>query len=313
MELRHLRYFIAAAEEEHFGRAADRMCITRPAISQIIADLENELSLTLFERAPGRVKLTAAGRGLLPRLQNIMDELNVSLDMAREMSDGKRGTLRIAYGTLTLLHPIFRAAIKQFRESFPDVTLSLLEMVTSQQSVALAEGKIDAGFMNFGERPVQLPRKWNHGLVAQNHKDLDWLLIQSSGLGVVMPNDHQLAHHSAITLDMLEHERFIVVPQSSGSHGFALLYALCEKAGFEPQVAQEVTSISSQLNLVSVGIGIGFTILGKNFYYPDNVTVVPLANVDYHSNFVFAWIKDQRDPVLEHMINIIAALSKKMA
>ena len=139
MELRHLRYFIAAAEEEHFGRAADRLCITRPAVSQLVADLEAELGTPLFQRLAHRVKLTAAGHTLLPRLQTVMKDLNEALLLAGLVGQGKTGTLNIGYGTLTLLHKLFRATIKRYCELYPDVTLSLFEMSTTDQPKALAE------------------------------------------------------------------------------------------------------------------------------------------------------------------------------
>ncbi|WP_454751908.1 thiolase C-terminal domain-containing protein [Cupriavidus necator] len=114
MELRHLRYFIAAAEEEHFGRASERLHVTRPAISQIIADLEAELGTLLFERQAHRVTLTAAGKALLPPLQAIMGDLNQAIAMARRVGEGKSGALNIGYGSLTLMHPLFRTAVKAF-------------------------------------------------------------------------------------------------------------------------------------------------------------------------------------------------------
>src|SRR5207253_10624288 len=104
MELRHLRYFIAAAEEQHFGRASDRLHVTRPAVSQIIADLEEELGTVLFERLAHRVRLTAAGRALLPQLQTIMNDLSEAFAMTKRVGEGKRGMLNIGYGSLTLLH-----------------------------------------------------------------------------------------------------------------------------------------------------------------------------------------------------------------
>src|SRR6059058_4154872 len=121
MELRHLRYFMAAAEEEHFGRASDRLHVTRPAVSQIIADLQSELGTPLFERLAHRVRLTAAGRALLPQLQAVMNDLNEALATAKRVGEGKSGTLNIGYGSLTLLHTLFRDAIKTFHETYPEV------------------------------------------------------------------------------------------------------------------------------------------------------------------------------------------------
>src|SRR5215218_6380180 len=200
MELRHLRYFIAAAEEEHFGRAADRLCITRPAVSQLVADLEAELGTPLFQRLAHRVKLTAAGRTLLPRLQAVMTDLNDALLLAERVGQGKTGSLNIGYGSLTLLHKLFRATIKRFHELYPDVTLSLFEMSTTDQPKALAERKIHAGFMHFGPGRTLLGERRAEGETGQDETVLDWIRIQSGGLGVAMSADNPLAKKKPITV-----------------------------------------------------------------------------------------------------------------
>jgi len=310
MELRHLRYFIAAAEEQHFGRASDRLHVTRPAVSQIIADLEDEIGASLFERSPQGVKLTAAGSTLLPKLQSIMEDLTEAFTLTRRVAEGKSGALTIAYGSLTLLHPIFQATIKQFRASCPDVTLCPVELLSSQQPQALADGKIDAGFMHFGPLSALSNINRNAGVLAQDKTVLEWYRIQTGGLGVMLAPDHRLASREALALAELAGEQFVVVPQSSSSPGYGPLYALCQEAGFEPRILQEVRSIAAQLNLVSVGMGIGLTVIGKDFRYPPGVTVVPLGEVNYMTSFVFAWIKGRRPPVLQRMLDIIRALAE---
>jgi DNA-binding transcriptional LysR family regulator len=311
MELRHLRYFMAAAEEEHFGRASDRLHVTRPAVSQIIADLESELGTPLFERLAHRVRLTAAGRTLLARLQTVMSDLNEALVLTKRVGEGKSGNLNIGYGSLTLLHSLFRAAIKQFHQTYPDVTLSLLEMPTSEQAKALAERRIQAGFMHFGPRPTLLRKRRSAGVLAQDENVLDWFRIQTGGLGALLPVDHRLAGRHWLTLGDLAGEPFVVVPQSSSSPGYGPLYALCQKAGFEPRIVQEVHSIASQVNLISVGIGIGLGVIGRNFTYPASVSVVPLREVNYTTSFVFGWVEGQKDPALERMIEIVKELAKE--
>jgi DNA-binding transcriptional LysR family regulator len=310
MELRHLRYFVAAAEEEHIGRASDRMHVTRPAVSQIISALEQELGTPLFERLPHRVKLTAAGRAMLPKLKGVMNDLDAVLAMAKRVGQGKSGTLNIGYGSLTLLHSIFRAAIKRYHEAYPDVALTLLELHTSEQAQALAEGKIDGGFMHFGVHAMLSRRRRGNGEQMHDPSTLDWYRIQTGGLGVVMPSDHHLARQRTLTLAELADEQFIVVPRSSVSPGYGALHALCQKAGFEPQIVQEVSSIASQLNLVSVGMGIGLVVTGKHLAYPANLAVVPLSEISYTTRFVFGWIKGQRTPALDNMLEIIKELAK---
>jgi DNA-binding transcriptional LysR family regulator len=300
VELRHVRYFIAAAEEEHFGRAAERLHVTRPAVSQMVADLEVELGTALFERLAQRVKLTAAGRALLPQFQLLVNHLQQAIVLARRVDEGMAGVLDIGYGSLTLLHPLFRAAVKRLHEIAPDVTVSLLEMPTAEQPKALADGRIHAGFMHFGPRA---PAQTHDGIA------LERLDLQSGGLGVVVPNDHPLARRKSVGLVDLRDELFVVVPRSSVSPGYGPLHALCQKAGFQPRIVQEVGSIASQLNLVSVGMGIGLTVTGKDFQYPASLAVVPLKGVNYTTQFTLGWLKGSTDPVLARFIEVVKELS----
>lgn len=310
MELRHLRYFIAAAEEQHFGRAADRLNVTRPAVSQIIADLEEELGVPLFERFAGHVRLTAAGKTLLPHFVRVIDELRESLAIAKRVGQGKTGTLAIGYGTLTLMHSIFRAAVKQFRESYPDVTLSLIEMSADVQSRAIAEEKIQARFMHIGPSSSSIRKRHTEIISSRDGTVLDVIHIQESRLGVAVSSDHRLATRDFVSFSELANEQFIIDPRTTSSPNYGQLYTLCQKAGFEPNVVQEVGSIASQLNLISCGMGIGLIVMGKGFSYPNSLSVVPLRDVDYPINFVFGWVKGKKDPTLDRMIEIVASLAK---
>jgi DNA-binding transcriptional LysR family regulator len=309
MELRHLRYFVAAAEEEHFGRAAERLHVTRPAVSKLIADLEGELDTLLFERLAHGVKLTEAGHALLPLLQVAITDLNDAFAVAKRVGQGRRGSLSIGYGSLTLMQPLFRDAVKQFRQSYPDVRLSLVEAASGDQPKALAAGRIQAGFMHFGPRAAVLRKHRGAHSAAQDQIVLDWLRIYSNDLGVALPSDHRLAHRKSIELAELAAEQFIVVPGASRSPAFGPVHALCLKAGFEPQIVQEVSTVTSQLHLVSVGMGVALMPTGRDFVYPASVSVVPLENVNYSTSFIFGWVKGKRTPALDHMIEIVQALS----
>lgn len=309
MELRHLRYFIAAAEEEHFGRASERLFVTRPAVSQMVADLEKELGTQLFERLAHKVRLTAAGRTLLPALQSVMGDLNQALITARRVGEGKLGALNVGYGSMSLLHPLFRAAIKQFRETFPDVTLSLFEIVTAEQSRAIADGRIHVGFMHFGPTGPGTRRK--RAVQADDAmSSIEYHRIQTGSIGVVVPIDHPLARRRSVALAELASERFIVVPKSSVTPAYGLMYALCQKAGFEPHVVQEVSTISTQLNLVQVGMGIGFAVTSKHFTYPPSLAVIPIKDIHFPTQFILGWSKGQTEPVVEQMIEIVKTLAK---
>ena len=146
MELRHLRYFVAAAEEEHFSRAAERLCVSRSAVSQIISDLEEELGTQLFERKTRGVKLTTAGAVYLQRLQRIFGDLAQATEVTKRVGSGKVGTLNLGYGSATLHHPVFRAAIKQLHNDCPQIALSLFEGSSIEQLQALRAGTVHLRF-----------------------------------------------------------------------------------------------------------------------------------------------------------------------
>ncbi|XAH22032.1 LysR substrate-binding domain-containing protein [Xylophilus sp. GW821-FHT01B05] len=307
MELRHLRYFVAAAEEEHFGRAAERLHVTRPAVSKLIADLEHEIDATLFERLAHGVRLTEAGRELLPRLQAIVGDLGEAFHATRRVAEGRRGSISIGYGSLTLLHPLFRAAVKEFRQRYPDVALSLLEAPSPEQRKALVAGRITAGFMHVGDRtPAASERR---SLRPHDDAILDWCPIQTHGLGVAVPADHPLARRRAVSMQELAREAFIVMPRSSSSLTSGLSQALCQQAGFEPRIVQDVGTVTSQLNLVSVGMGIALVPYSGNVDYPEAVTVVPLEHVEHAIHFVFGWLKGGMTPALSRMVEIVETLA----
>lgn len=306
MELRHLRYFVAAAEEQHFGRAAERLNITRPAVSQLIADLESEIGTLLFERQAHQVRLTAAGKTLLPRLQSMMKDLNQALATAKQVGEGKSGTLAIGYGSLSLIHPIFRSTVQQFRSLYPEVALSLQELPTSRQIEALATGKLDAGFLHLGP-PVE-GRTHKSGIPAHKQDVLETLSIDAGKLGVIVPSGHPLARRQSVTLAELANEDFVIVPRSSVSPDYGQLQKLCKKAEFEPKIVQEVNTIATQINLISVGLGIGLTVLSRHFVYPDAVAVIRLENIDYQTDFVLAWPRGRVEPALQNLIDTVKEL-----
>ena len=309
MELRHLRYFIAAAEEEHFGRAAERLYVTRPAVSQIIADLEDELGTPLFERLAHRVRLTAAGHVLLAQLQTLMSSLSQAIALTRKVGSGQTGALNIGYGSLTLLHPLFRAVVKAFNEEYSDVNLSLLEISSSQQPKALAEGRIHAGFMHYSNTPSPTgKKKKSDDALDQDVTVLERLKIQTDGLGLVVPRDHPLAERKSVSLSELSKERWVVIPHSTVSPGYGPLYALCQEAGFEPNVVQEVNSITTMLNLVSVSMGIGLVVTGKHFIFPSNLSVLKIEGVSYPTTFALCWVRGRMEPTLARFVDTVIAL-----
>lgn len=311
MELRHLRYFVAAAEEEHFGLAAERLHVTRSAISQIISALETELGTLLFERLANQVRLTPAGRTLLFHLRTVMADLDKAFVQARRVAQGETGTFIIGCAPLALRHSYCKAAIRRFHAAYPDVSLKLVDMPARLQPKALHEGVIQAGFTYFG--PVTSPLHRRHVDQADNDvlfgsTMLDWTEIHKGRLGVAIPIDHSLADRDSVLLRELAHERFIVLHRSNAGLNYDNLSGLCRNAGFEPTVDQEVSTVASQLNLISVGVGIGLAVTCSDIDYPRNLSVVPLSDSTQPITFIFGWLKGRRSPMLEQMAAIISDL-----
>jgi len=314
MELRHLRYFVAAAEEENFARAADRLCITRPAVSQMISDLEEELGTPLFERKAHRVRLTAAGTTLLSRLQRLLPDLGQALEITKRVGAGKAGILNIGYGSLTLIHPIFQAAIRKVHSEHADVTLSLLEMPSIQQLAALRSGTLHAGFIHSPASGPLGPGQKSRGLNTpfDDSSEFGHFPIQTGRIAAAIPTSHPLAIHRSIRLSDLANEGFIIVPVSSASPSYGRLASLCLDAGFEARVEQEVTNIATQLHFISIGMGIGLVPLLPSLRYPSNIKIVPLRGINYATKFQLLWVKERRlEPVLEQFIETVRQLAKR--
>lgn len=243
MELRRLRYFVHLAEDLHFGRAAARLGMSQPPLSQQIRLLEDELGVTLFERSSRRVELTPAGALFLDAARQTIAQADRAVMIARRAAAGELGALAIGFNATAPLVPQVAAAIHQFRQSYPDVALSLSEVGASDQVAAIVEGSLDIGFMRGAGQPA-LPAT----LAATQ--------LLRERLVVAMRSDHPLAGRPALAMADLAGEPMVAyaVERSGGltSEAFGLMRA----AGIEPRVAQAVREISTLLGLVSAGVGI---------------------------------------------------------
>src|SRR6187431_794617 len=218
MELRHLRYFVAVAEELHFGRAAQRLHIQQPPLSRQIQLLEAELGFSLFERSRRRVELTPAGTALLGRARQVFDALEVAVHDARSASEGESGRLVIGYPS-SLAYSGLTELLRAFRTRFPSVELSLRELPPGDQIDGLKAGNLDVGFVRTSlDDPT---------LVAE--------LVRRESLMVVLPDDHRLATRRNIPLADLAREPFVMFPRARGPAFFDQLMALCGAAGFAPR------------------------------------------------------------------------------
>jgi DNA-binding transcriptional LysR family regulator len=243
MELRHLRYFVALAEELHFSRAARRLGISQPPLSQQIRALELSLQAPLFERTNRRVELTEAGRALLVEARATLDQAERAASIVGQAQRGEIGELRIGFAPSAPLIAPFTATVLAFRKSAPGVRLVLGEQVTTEQIDALAERRLHIGFIRSPAAP-DLP----DAIAA--------IELHREPLAVFMRADHPLARNRTVPPKALANEPFIFFPRSHGTSLYDQVLALCRKAGFTPRIDQEARGNATILGLVAVGLGV---------------------------------------------------------
>jgi DNA-binding transcriptional LysR family regulator len=239
IELRHLRYFVAVAEELHFGRAAQRLHLAQPPLSQQIRKLEEILGHALFVRTSRSVKLTSAGLVFLERARRTLRNVQEDLEEARSIGRGEVGSLRVGFissGMLTALP----AMLGRYRRQFPNVQLQLHESYTAMVMQGLIQGTLDAGFLRDGGPSPEL------------HVEP----LFSEPFVAVLPAHHPLAARNAISAASLRDEPFVFFSPTAGNRAFEKTISLCEEHGFRPRVVQEAPQWLTILRLVGAGLGV---------------------------------------------------------
>ncbi|MFC0667623.1 LysR substrate-binding domain-containing protein [Azotobacter chroococcum] len=249
MELRHLRYFIAVAEELHFGRAAEQLGISQPPLSQQIQALEEELGVRLFERTNRRVALSEVGRLFLPEARQVLAQLEQAVAVARRAQCGELGELKVGFTSSAPFTSTIPRAIRAFRQACPEVHLDLRELSSRGVAEAVHEGRLQVGVL----RPLApLPEE----LVA--------LELFAEPLVVVLPVGHPLAGGAdGVPLAALGEEPFVFFPRSFGTGLYDQLLELARAAGFVPRIVQEASEAMTLIGLVATGLGV--TVLPASF------------------------------------------------
>jgi DNA-binding transcriptional LysR family regulator len=239
VELRHLRYFVAVAEELHFGRAAQRLHLAQPPLSQQIRKLEDILGHALFLRTSRAVKLTSAGEVFLDRARSTLRKVHEDVEDVRSVGRGEVGSLKVGFigsGMLTALPGI----LGMYRRQFPKVDLQLREFYSAGVIRALQEGSVDVGFLRDGGEAEGL--------------EVETLL--SEPFVAALPAKHPLAKRKTISAAQLRDEPFVLFSPSAGRRAYEKTVSICETHGFRPRVVQEAPQWLTILRLVGAGLGV---------------------------------------------------------
>jgi DNA-binding transcriptional LysR family regulator len=268
MELRHLRYFVAVAEELHFTRAAARLGIGQPPLSQQIRDLERELGTPLFRRTPHGAELTSAGLAFLPEARAVLGGAERARALAQRAGRGESGHVRIGFPGSAAFNPLVSATIRNFRRAYDGVQLELTERNTTGLLDMLAQQTLDVAFMRPGPSAPA---------------DLDLLPLADEAMKIVLPASHPLASRGRLPLAALAGDPFVLFPRGVGLSLFDEIVEACRRAGFELERTQEVPQISSVVNLVAAEFG---------------VSVVPASISQFHmAGVCYLDIEDAQPPV----------------
>ena len=241
MELRHLRYFLAVAEELNFTRAAKRLNIAQPPLTQQIKALEAEMGVALFDRSGYRVELTDAGRSFVPQVARILADVRNAVLIAKRAAVGEVGHVRIGFTESASFNPLVTATFRNYRVAYPDVEVSLEESPSTVLATALREGRIDAAF-------VRPPLRTAEGI--------DLHMIDEEQMVVALASAHPLAQRADLEIRDLADETFVLYPRTERPGLADTVIAACEKAGFSPKVKQYTPQLSSTINLVAASLGV---------------------------------------------------------
>ena len=240
-ELWQLRYFIAVAEQLHFGRAAAALNISQPPLSRAIRALEEQLGVVLLARSRRRVELTPEGAHLLGEARRILEQLERAAGAVRAMASGERGRLRIGFVSLAD-YGVLPELLKAYKAAQPGVALALREMLSPEQAAALAAGELDFGLL--------LPP-------VAGAADLEHLVVQRERFLVALPARHRLARaRGRLAVRELAGEAFVMVPREIAPGLYDIVSALASRAGFSLNVAQEAIQMQTVVSLVSSGLGL---------------------------------------------------------
>ncbi|MDQ8731135.1 LysR family transcriptional regulator [Bradyrhizobium sp. LHD-71] len=299
VELRTLRYFVVLAEELHFRRAAGRLGMAQPPLSQAIQRLERDIGAELFDRSQRHVRLTEAGSVFLAEARRLLAQAERSVRAARRAAQGLVGSIRVTYvGAAT--YDFLPRLVRSYRANHPDVELQLLERTTSSQVRALQLGEADVGLV----RPPVF-----------NADDLRCETVLSESIVVALPDDHPLSARQTIELRDLAGESFIMFPAHDGPSFHARLVTVCEEAGFSMRVAQEAIQMHAIISLVVAGLGIALVPASMRNLRQVGVSYHNLktASAPLHVDLAVMWRRGEPSSVVTGFLDTIRSLDRNVS
>ena len=297
MELRHLRYFCAVAEEKSFTLAAQRLHVSQSGVSGQVRDLERELGVSLFRRHQRKISLTPEGAVFLQEAQQILERVDRATETVMRAAQGRCGRLSIGLcgpATASFLPRL----IREFRKRQPGISLSLKDLDPAQQPEALVNGDIDIGFTR-GISPA------HRGTLASE-------LLFREPLMAVLPRGHRLENAGAIALQDLAEDRFILYARENSPELFDAIVSLCKRARFSPRIVDSPRLWQSVLTMIEAGEGVSVIPACVQQLRSREATFKPLRNRGCNVDVVLAWRADSSDAARESFLEMLRNHSSKL-
>jgi len=293
MELRHLRYFVGVGEEQHFGRAAERLQVAQPALSRQIQDLEREVGFLLFERLPRGVRLSEAGKVFLTDARRILQDVDEAKRRAERIALGQAGTLRVGIATAVAWHGLVVNAFREFRRRQPDVELMLHHMVSVHQVEAVVSDRLDVGFA---------------AAVTPWHKEVEHRQFAQDKMVLAVPQGHPLTKRARLRLRDLRNMPFIWFHRWVNPAFFDQMMEACARGGLSaPHIVQAATDRDTVLGLVQCQIGIAWLTESTRWHCPRGVLLLPVVDMNVQLPFNVIWKKDNASPLLQSFLAQVQA------
>lgn len=290
MELRHLRYFLAVAEELHFGRAAVRLGIKQPPLSRQIKSLETELGAVLFNRTNRRVELTPAGKYLKASAAAVIEQADRVRNTVGLIQEGQAGLVRIGY-VGSAMHSVLPDLLRALRTSYPEIYPELVELDGDCQVRALQAGEIDVGFLR---PPIRA-------------EDLDMRVVLEEPFALVVPLSHKASEAEELTLDALADEPFIGFCRSCAPGMADQVVQICNDAGFSPRIVHETSQLNALLRLVESGFGYSIVPSSVRIGYDLNLAFREIEETHHRAQLAAIYHASERTGPAETLIEMIRA------
>ncbi|MEM7413484.1 MAG: LysR family transcriptional regulator [Myxococcota bacterium] len=287
MELRHLRYFVAVAEEGSVKGAAGRLHIAQPALSRQIMSLEEDLDCEVFERLPRGVRLTAAGEAFLREAREILARAEAARGRAQKVARGQSGFLRVGYAENAAWGGVMPRLLRHYRTKFPDVTIELMPLLAAELVHQLEAHRVGAGFAYLlGPRPGGIRS----------------LLVQRDDVVLAVPRSRGWRGRTDLRLRDLATEPLVLFRRKTSPDYHDRILAATQRAGLSPNIVQETRDEQTMLSLVSAGVGIGFANSANRMRPPKLVDFVSARDLKVELPLQLAWRSGEREESIQQLI-----------